>query len=284
MKRTFLCGAALLAATFLVPSCDLLTNSDTKKTEDEPVATLPAAPAPNPAYDSEARGIYKGVMAESDVTGSFWIQVADEVARAVAPSLQAELNVKLNNRSVFRATAEAFEDLGVFSFNFSGTAEGSPWTFTFIVNSLGEILNSDLYVDESLIKVAVEKELSESRIETWEGTIRGSASGITEGVSWTATTTGTWNFLRQGADLWGAYGAKSVTTWFGGGETNYDSGTFAATVYGTSIGGFTGTNMPDTCTGTFSGNSVSGTWDWDDPEDPDVPDKGSGTWSGSRTQ
>lgn len=279
MKRTFLCGAALLAATFLVPSCDLLTNSDTKKTEDEPVATLPAAPAPNPAYDSEARGIYKGVMAESDVTGSFWIQVADEVARAVAPSLQAELNVKLNNRSVFRATAEAFEDLGVFSFNFSGAAEGSPWSFTFKVDPDGLIAGKNLIVDGTSIEVAVEKEFSYSRIETWEGTIRGSASGSTEGVSWTSTTTGTWNFIRQGADLWGAYGATTTVTPSGGEPIPPDSGTFTATVDGTSIGGFTGENMPDKyCTGTFSGNSVSGSWAWN------ATTKGSGTWSGSRTQ
>lgn len=273
--------AIVLALGLLSASCDTTTNPPSDTAQG---TAFPAAPAPDPAYDAAASGIYKGVLAESDTTGSFWIQVDSDLAsRALDDALEAELNVRLNSSSIIRAIAAAKESAsGQYSFVFTGTTDGSSWSLTVIISTSGAIADAELLIDTKEVKIAVRKETSTSPIESWEGTVRGSASGTDSGVSWSSTTTGTWNFIRQGDSLKGAYGSKTVAVYDGGSRTTYDSGRFDAVVSGASVSMFSGTNMPDNmpdnCSGTFSGTSVSGTWSWNDTR------KGSGTWSGSRTQ
>jgi len=256
--------------------------------------SLPAAPAAVAVNDNSVNGVYKGVITDTVTSGSFWISIADDTAnpsvisRAITglTAKKAALNVLLittagvDQRTV-AGTATAQPD-GRFKVSFTWTTNSVNYVMTYTISSSGVVSLSTppaITAGGTPIGVNLAKETTVVTVESWVGTISGSSSGTkvvnNTPVVWTADTNGNWNFIRTGNTLSGSWSANTVNSFRDFQPDIQTSGSISGTVNGNTI--TFGGGVPDkTCTGTFSGSSVGGSWSWK------ASDKGSGSWSGSK--
>jgi len=264
-------GAVSLAVFFTACENPASTNGG----EPDAVLELATAPAAVAANDSSYLGVYKGVITDTAISGSFWVSITEETAGSVKAALNVLLttaggtSMQILNADPVKKADDSYD------VTFSLTSNGVPFVMNYNVSATGVVSAPDLTASGEQIGINIAKETTTVTVESWEGTISGSSSGVTSGTSWTVSISGKWNFIRTGDEISGSWSTVAVNS-LNGIPDDFKSGNMTGTISSNAI--TFGSGTPDTCTGTFSGSSVGGSWSWVDTT------KGSGTWAGIKKQ
>lgn len=203
----------------------------------EPATQFSSSPDARASEDSKSGGIYKGVIVGS--SGTFAVVLQNGIKRI-------RLTMDGETRDLTTTALDSWvsgDPLMNILF------EAGDWQAQFTAGSTGNVRSLIFTIPGHINpEVAILKELSTAQVRTFEGTYSGTSSG-------------NWNFIVRGSDLYGvsrsADGGSSLA--------------FFGLVSGTSIS-FQTING----SGSISGDTVSGTWS-------DPAHGGSGTWTGKRT-
>lgn len=261
--------ALVAASLFSVMACSSASGGDSAD-------TLPAAPPAVAANDSTSLGVYKGVIADTSVSGSFWVELSKTPAspsvmssRGTAPMItSAVLNILINGSYQQIAGTISGLALNAYHVTFSGFAiGGKATTFSFSVSS-DAVTDASLDITGSATaEIALYKELSDTSVSSWEGTFSGADGGG-------GTMSGIWNSISTNTDMLIVYSGTDVN----GGSRTLISGHYIGEITSSTVNVDTGLGGPETI-GTISSTTLTGSWDW-----PKEPSRGSGTWSGKKTQ
>ncbi len=240
----------LLLPLLLFFACDL--NSDSGSDDEDSSdteTTLTTTPDAEAADDGKATGIYKGVIADEDTSGTFMIDI-DNVAqgRADGDVYNATLYLEVEGTTLTSTGTATEQADGSFLVDITITIIGIVFEFDLDISSTGTVNDVTVLADGTPIVAVADKEESDALLEAWEGTFAGDESGV-------------WNFIIEETDIEGVYSGTPGT------------GSFYGSISSSSVNLVIESSYSGT--GTISGYSITGAWN--------VYGE-SGTWSGTRTR
>jgi len=280
-------------------SCD--TGSGSKDDDDDSLVTESEA---DPADDGKATGVYKGVIADTDTSGTYKIVIESSASgRAAGDVYKATLYLDVEGVTIVKEGSATELADGSLDLTFSLSVIGASFVFDLNISSTGTITDLEVTMDGQVISTVAEKETSTVLLEAWEGTYTGSKSFNDGTYTAAVTSTGTWNFLLKGTQMTqGVYHGqtKNVVTLNSNGtvvqtdtdsDSDYFRGPFTDSQIQVSFYNYDEFGVEEaitylTASGTKAGNSASGTWtrtmdlDGDDVNESSMP----GTWKGMRTR
>lgn len=222
-----------VAHYFLAVSLALITACS----KDDPAPALPSAPEALAEHDAKSGGLYRGVIATANNSGSFTINLQNG---------KKEVTMRVNNITKTLVTNDldnwtSGEDM------VAGFSNGN-WAVQVEINANGTSINMVFSIGGvTNFNGAIAKELSTSQVKVYEGTFTGDDSGK-------------WNFIWQGDQVNGVYYTATDDDNFTGAVTGNDINITSNNLYVTAIGTFT--TDGSSASGTWNGTPVStdGTW------------------------
>lgn len=236
------------------------------------------------ADDNAATGVYKGVLADSDASGTYMIEITEEIvsgndrsSRAADPVYRATIYLTVNGSTVTKSGTATYRIGGGIDVVISADAAGKQFSLNMVIESDGNVIQATVKMDGQAIEATTVKEKSTQLVEAYQGTFTGSAIGLPSGY-W-ANITGTWNFIVVGDRVEGVYKGKDSSN-IPYQSVKYYSDSYTSTILsnGSMVINFNDSYSTLTASGMKTGTKVSGTWA-DNDDTPSV-----GTWKGSRTR
>lgn len=236
------------------------------------------------ADDNAATGVYKGVLADSDASGTYMIEITEEIvsgndrsSRAADPVYRATIYLTVNGSTVTKSGTATYRIGGGIDVVISADAAGKQFSLNMVIESAGNVIQTTVRMDGEAIEATTVKEKSTQLVEAYQGTFTGSAIGLPSGY-W-ANITGTWNFIVVGDRVEGVYKGKDSSN-IPYQSVEYYSDSYTSTILsnGSMVIYFNDSYSTLTASGMKTGTKVSGTWA-DNDDTPSV-----GTWKGSRTR
>lgn len=190
-----------------------------------------------PEDDNKVTGVYKGVLADDDSSGTFKIEIENNspnptssINRAAGDVYAATLYLEINGTLVTTAgTATELAD-GSYDVGFNLSVLSLNFEFDLNVTATGDVNECIVKKDNEIIMSTTVKETSDTVVQAWEGTYSGTIDGTWENTvdmdddgtpettisgPWTSTVSGTWNFILvdsvmeggvfAGKETWHAY-------------------------------------------------------------------------------
>lgn len=174
-----------------------------------------------PEDDNKVTGVYKGVIADDDSSGTFKIEIensssnpSSSFTRAVGDVYAATLYLEINGTLVTTAgTATELAD-GSYDVGFTLSVLSLNFAFDLNVTATGDVNECIVKKDNEVIMSTTVKETSDTVVQAWEGTYSGTINGTWENMvdmdgdgtpetnisgPWTTTVSGTWNFILVGS-------------------------------------------------------------------------------------
>ncbi|OQY34930.1 MAG: hypothetical protein B6241_03370 [Spirochaetaceae bacterium 4572_59] len=263
----------LLLIPLLFFACDMSSDGD----KETPLTATPDAQTED---DDKATGVYKGVIADSDTSGTYKIEIdSTPLGRSVGDSYKATLYMEVDGTTISKEGTATEQSDGSLKVTFSLTIVGSVFDFDLTVSSSGDISSVSVKMDGEEIGTTVKKESSTTLLEAWEGTYEGNVHNSSIPDGYYVKNTGTWNFLIEGNKLEGLYSGKETTNM----PAEYytpdlsQKGNYTGLIIGDSITLEMADDGPEICSGQKTGDSVNGTWSFDDGSSD-------GSWKGTRSR
>lgn len=245
--------------------------------------TLTDVPDAKVEHDNVATGVYKGVLADSDASGTYMIEIMEEVAtngrsnRAAVPVYNATIYLTVNGVTVTKTGTATYAAGGGINVVFTASAADKQFNFSMSIASNGNVTQAEVQMDGSTIESATVKETSIQLVEAYQGTFTGSALGLPS--EYWLNINGTWNFVVIGDSIKGVYrGIDSSNIPKQRVRYYYDSYTGTIASNGSITISFDNVSSTLAASGAKAGAKVNGIWSDNDS----TPSKG--TWTGSRTR
>lgn len=270
--------------SFFVLLLSMILSCAQPGSEDD-APTLTDVPDAKVADDNVATGVYKGVLADTNTSGTYMIEIMEEVtskdrsSRAAAPVYNATIYLNVDGNTITKTGTATSTFGGGINVNFSAEVERKQFILNMFIASDGNVTRGEVIIGGTTIESITVKEKSTQLVEAFQGTFTGNANGVP--APYWIKVSGSWNFIVIGNILNGVYSGKESSN-VEAHVPNYVKGSYTGTI--SESGAITLSfisSSPDFASGQKTGDKVSGVW----TDNASGSNPGSaGTWTGSRTR
>ena len=177
MKKVLILFVSLM---IVFTACDTGTNSSSDG-ESDPTTTLVTESEAEVADDGQATGVYKGVIADDEYSGTYKIVIDESTAsgRAAGDEYDATLYFEVEGTEIEDAGTAVEQSDGSLAVSFDLTVVGVTFGFDLTISSTGDSVDTTVTLDGDVIYSTTLKEESTTLVEAWEGTFSGNINDDT---------------------------------------------------------------------------------------------------------